>query len=127
MYELGIFIAFLIGLFRSAVVFYTINSTLAKNLQKVEAYFSLTRGDFSRTNPLTSLNFIIFGIWHLAVGPIFSWLGVAITVIKIVTSLVVRVREPEAVKTLRFKLQVQDLNREDIEKIQLELDKLLKP
>src|SRR5208283_2896437 len=102
-YLSGVLLCIAINLLRLVVILFGLSSTKSKNFRRVNLYYDMTTGGYSKRKP--SRWTLVFRFADmLLISPLLSWIGVIWIVVGYVKAHVNKVPVPEKIKEINFKL-----------------------
>lgn len=107
-YESGVVAAVVIGALRMTYGLIRASTPLAKNLRKIGYYYDWTITDFYGY-PASVAGIISRLIWTFVISPLFSWVGVSISLFFAFVSWARAEPIPPSVQELRYKMSFREL------------------
>jgi hypothetical protein len=115
-YIWGYFISLVIGFIKLLVSISISNSQKASNFSKIGLHFSPWQGKFVFYR--TSLrSYIFFGIWLIALAPLFSWLSVVSAIYTYISHKVNETEPSDELKKLQFQIANSNLSESQMNEI----------
>ncbi len=107
-YLSGVLLCIAINLLRLVVILFGLSSTKSKNFRRVNLYYDMTTGGYSKRKPSRWTLVFRFADMFL-ISPLLSWIGVIWIVVGYVKAHVNKVPVPEKIKEINFKLSSLEL------------------